>query len=179
MAIDAKVRAGMSREAAAYGRPASNWGARPRSRTTCAMSDGSPSIETTWQDVGYAARTLRRAPVFTVVTVVSLALGIGANTAIFTLLNTLMLRSLPVSHPEELLSRYPGEPRMSSFSWRTTYTFATITGRSRTCWRCRAPGFRWRPPDWSRRRLTASCTSPATSSPGWPLPLDQPALRSA
>ena len=53
--------------------------------------------------------------------VLSLALGIGANTAIFTLINALMLRSLPVSHPEqlvELLSRYPGEPRLSSFSWR-------------------------------------------------------------
>jgi hypothetical protein len=78
-------------------------------------------IETTWQDVRYAARTLRRSPGFTVVAVLSLGLGIGANTAISNLINTLMLRSLPVSHPEqlvELLSRYPGEPRMSSFSWR-------------------------------------------------------------
>jgi predicted permease len=55
------------------------------------------------------------------VAILSLALGIGANTAIFSLINTLMLRPLPVSHPEqlvELLSRYPGEPRLSSFSWR-------------------------------------------------------------
>ena len=78
-------------------------------------------LETMWQDVRYAARTLRRSPGFTAVAVLSLALGIGANTAIFTLINALMLRSLPVSHPEqlvELLSRYPGEPRLSSFSWR-------------------------------------------------------------
>ena len=78
-------------------------------------------LETTWQDVRYAARALRRSPGFTAVAVLSLALGIGANTAIFSLLNTLMLRSLPVSHPEqlvELLSRYPGEPRLSTFSWR-------------------------------------------------------------
>src|SRR6187549_1311737 len=78
-------------------------------------------LETVWQDVRYAARTLRRSPGFTAVAVLSLALGIGANTAIFTLINALMLRSLPVSHPEqlvELLSRYPGEPRLSSFSWR-------------------------------------------------------------
>ncbi len=108
MAIDAKVRAGMSREAATRA-------ARIELGSAAAVKDyvrdvGWESVlETTWQDVGYAARTLRRAPVFTVVTVVSLALGIGANTAIFTLLNTLMLRSLPVSHPEELLSRYPGE----------------------------------------------------------------------
>ncbi len=79
------------------------------------------ALESTWQDLRYAARTLRRSPGFTAVAVVSLALGIGANTAIFSLINTLMLRSLPVSHPEQLvqlLSRYPGEPRLSSFSWR-------------------------------------------------------------
>jgi putative ABC transport system permease protein len=79
------------------------------------------ALETTWLDLRYAARTLRRSPGFTAVAVVSLALGIGANTAIFSVINTLMLRSLPVSHPEqlvELLSRYPGEPRLSSFSWR-------------------------------------------------------------
>jgi putative ABC transport system permease protein len=78
-------------------------------------------FESSWQDVRYAARTLRRSPGFTAVAVVSLALGIGANTAIFTLINTLMLRSLPVSHPEqlvELLSAYPGEPRTNAFWWR-------------------------------------------------------------
>jgi putative ABC transport system permease protein len=78
-------------------------------------------LDTTRQDVRFAARTLGRSPGFAAAAVLSLALGIGANTAIFSLINTLMLRSLPVSHPEqlvELLSRYPGEPRMSSFSWR-------------------------------------------------------------
>ena len=96
-------------------------------RRTAGVKDGMREVgwetmlETMWQDVRYAARTLRRSPGFTVVAVLSLALGIGANTAIFTLINALMLRSLPVSHPEqlvELLSRYPGEPRLSSFSWR-------------------------------------------------------------
>ena len=78
-------------------------------------------LESSWQDLRYAARTLWRSPGFTAVAAVSLALGIGANTAIFSLINTLMLRSLPVSHPEQLvqlLSRFPGEPRLSSFSWR-------------------------------------------------------------
>jgi len=96
-------------------------------RRTAGVKDGMREVgwetmlETMWQDVRYAARTLRRSPGFTAVAVLSLALGIGANTAIFTLINALMLRSLPVSHPEqlvELLSRYPGEPRLSSFSWR-------------------------------------------------------------
>ena len=120
MAIEDKVRAGISQEAATRA-------ARIELGSPAALKDGVRDVgwenvlETTWQDVRYAARTLRRSPGFTAVTVLSLALGIGANTAIFSLINTLMLRSLPVSHPEqlvELLSRYPGEPRLSSFSWR-------------------------------------------------------------
>ena len=54
-------------------------------------------------DLRYAGRTLRRAPVFTAVAVVSLALGIGANTAIFTLLDQALLRLLPVKDPEQLV----------------------------------------------------------------------------
>jgi predicted permease len=54
------------------------------------------------QDVRYAARTLRKSPIFMVVGVVSLALGIGAGTAIFSLVNAILLRSLPVPNPHEL-----------------------------------------------------------------------------
>src|ERR1041385_9062490 len=55
------------------------------------------------QDLRFAVRTLRKAPLFTAVAVFSLALGIGANTAIFTLINQLILQLLPVQHPEELV----------------------------------------------------------------------------
>ena len=51
-----------------------------------------------------AARSLRRSPLFTAVAVSSLALGIGANTAIFTLVDQLMLRLLPVKNPEQLVA---------------------------------------------------------------------------
>src|SRR5580698_10039185 len=61
------------------------------------------------QDLRYALRQFRKAPAFTAVAVLTLALGIGANTAIFTLLDQALIRSLPVSHPEQLVRlRYEG-----------------------------------------------------------------------
>jgi putative ABC transport system permease protein len=54
-------------------------------------------------DVRYALRALRRAPAFTIVAVASLALGVGANTAIYTLIDAVVLRPLPVPHPEQLV----------------------------------------------------------------------------
>jgi len=60
-------------------------------------------IETFTQDVRYALRGMKANPAFTLVAVLSMALGIGANTAIFSLLDAVMLKYLPVQHPEELL----------------------------------------------------------------------------
>ncbi len=55
------------------------------------------------QNLRYAIRVLSRSPGFAVVAILSLALGIGANTAIFTLINALLLRDLPVRQPERLV----------------------------------------------------------------------------
>lgn len=65
-------------------------------------------LETTLQDMRYGLRQLARAPALVAVAVLSLALGIGANTAIFTLINAVMLRSLPVSDPARLILFYDG-----------------------------------------------------------------------
>jgi putative ABC transport system permease protein len=70
----------------------------------CREMRGNRWIEQLIQDLGYAVRTFRRSPTFTLVAVLSLALGIGANTAIFSLIHALLLRSLPVHDPARLVA---------------------------------------------------------------------------
>jgi len=65
-------------------------------------------------DVRYALRNLWRSPLFTIVAVASLALGIGANTAIFTLIDQLMLRLLPVANPEQLVMIWTTGPHLGN-----------------------------------------------------------------
>ena len=60
-------------------------------------------MNTVWNDIRYAIRGFRRTPLFTAVAILSLAFGIGANTAIFSLLDQVLLRLLPVKDPQQLV----------------------------------------------------------------------------
>ena len=66
-----------------------------------------------WQDVAYAVRGLRKAPGFTFVTVLVLALGIGANSAIFSLVDAALVRLLPFAHPERLVMLWERSTRFA------------------------------------------------------------------
>lgn len=65
-------------------------------------------METFWQDFRYGLRMLAKAPGFTAIAIITLALGIGANTAIFSVVNGVLLNPLPYDHPDRLIALYSG-----------------------------------------------------------------------
>ena len=103
MLIADNVRKGMTLEEATYAARRS-FGGVDQIKETYRDRRGWPIIETTLQDVRFALRVLRRSPVYTVVMILTLAIGIGANTAIFSLVDAVIIKMLPVKNPEQLFA---------------------------------------------------------------------------
>ena len=95
-------------------------------REECRDARGLSALENLVRDVRYGARVLGRTPVFTAVAMASLAIGIGANTAVFSLVDTVLLRSLPVQHAEELVVL--GWSANNSLRINTTYSVSNGGG---------------------------------------------------
>jgi putative ABC transport system permease protein len=99
--VEKYLKSGMTREEATR-RARLEFGGHEQLKEEIRDARGVNLIETLFQDIRYGLRILGRTPVISCVAVLSLALGIGANTAIFSLIDTVMLRMLPVEKPEEL-----------------------------------------------------------------------------
>jgi putative ABC transport system permease protein len=119
--VEKHLKAGLTREEAVR-RARLEFGGQEQLKEECRDARGVNLIETLLQDIRYGLRVLGRTPVITSVAILSLALGIGANTAIFSLIDSVMLRMLPVQSPEQLVQLRIRNPRIANGEPGGTFT---------------------------------------------------------
>ena len=91
-------------------------------------------MQTLWQDLRYGMRMLLRRPGFTLIAVVTLAIGIGLNTALFSIVNSILLRPLPFHEPERLMRMWETWPAEETHS-------GTVSPNNLLDWRAQAHSF--------------------------------------
>src|SRR5207249_466742 len=115
--VEKYVQGGLSKEEA-WRRARMEFGGVELAKEECRDARGVNFIESVLQDVRYGVRTLGKNPGFTAVAVLTLALGVGANTAVFTVVNGVLLRPMPFPKAERLVL-VSLTPRGGPFEWRS------------------------------------------------------------
>ncbi len=119
-----QMRRGMSREAALRAARV-EIGSMETVKQNVRAAGWESAVDALWMDLRYGVRQLGKTPAFTLVCVLTLALGIGANTAVFSVMNAVLLRSLPVADPERVVYLNTSSPphRTGTVDWHATFSY--------------------------------------------------------
>src|SRR5215510_13798491 len=98
-------------------------------------------MQTLWQDLRFGARSLLKKPVFTLIVVLTLALGVGANTAIFSVFNGIVLKPLPYKDPDRLVNVRRSDKRGMRYQPGIESSFGNISPGGFHDWRERSQSF--------------------------------------
>src|SRR5580704_4790131 len=106
------IRGGLS-AAEAHRQARLEFGGFEQTKEACRDARGAGLLEDLWRDLSFGLRMMRKNPWFSAVAVMTLALGIGATTAVFSLVNAVLLRALPYKDPQNLVFLYEPNPHLT------------------------------------------------------------------